>query len=134
MEIEQLKAQSKDFVERVWKFTGERNQQGDLYEGAALNVINYGNKVRVFVENSGRELTNLQVDKTTPVGNYNDFRIVEVRKTGNMVDSIKVLACELPNTAANTQEEKDPKSLYYMLGGLGILIGISGWLLYKKGH
>lgn len=133
MDVEKLKAQSKDAIERVWKFTGERNEKRDLYPGASLNVINYGDDVRVFVKNSGRELSNVKVDKTIPFGNYNEFRILEVRENGNLVDSIKVLACEL-------SEEKTPFSTsisdnnnaYYLIGGVAFLIGLSGWLLYRK--
>lgn len=121
-------AKDATFVERVWRLTGERNEDNDLYHGAELVVNKDGDQPRVFVKNSGRELPNVQMDKTTPYHNFNYFKILEIRQIGNVIDSIKVLASK-----ENPHQEKSAinEATYWLVGGTAFLTSLLGILFYR---
>lgn len=80
LDKEALKAKSHDTAERVWRFTAEPLEHQDLYPGAELELIRDSAQTRFFVVKSGRELPNVQLDKTIPRGNFNHCQILEVRE------------------------------------------------------
>lgn len=131
--IDQLRRQSHHYVERVWKCAGEKNERGDLFEGASLSLKKSGNTIKVYVDNSGRELDTVKPDKTIPEGPFDTYRVVEVRKKGNGIDSLKVLACELPKET-ESGEATDNNSLLPLISAFALVTGFTGalWYFWRK--
>ncbi len=120
------------FFERVWRLTGERNENQDLYSGAILKVRTEGETIRIFLLSSGRELPHLQTDKTTPHGPFNHFKITEVRQKGNRVESIKVLAREWPENSYPITESQRVKGFYLALMGSAFFTGLVSYFILKR--
>ncbi len=116
------------FIERVWRLSGERNENNDLYKGAELMVNRETDDLSVFVKNSGRKLPRIKIDKTTPQNDFNYFKILEIRQSGYVIDSIKVLAGHKFTTKSQSGGEN---ANYWLIGSVAFLSGLAGFLLYR---
>jgi len=115
-------------IERVWYFTGERNENGDLFPGAEIRLLSNADENRIVLTGSGRTLPHIRIDKTTPQLDIDHFKITELREKGNSVLSIKVIAYgPSPNTAKPAQVNP-----YWLIGGVAFLLGAAGLLIYSN--
>lgn len=97
VDVEQLKAQYPGTIERVWQLTYEKNENGDIHEGAELRLDGDGALATPVLKATGRKLYNAHLDRTIPNGHFNYFVITEVRESDNLVTGIKIAAAEIPD-------------------------------------
>ncbi len=127
IDVEQLKAQYPGTIERVWQLTYEKNEQGDIQEGAELRLDGSGALATPVLLNSGRKLYNAHLDRTIPYGHFNYFVITEVHTNEGLVTGIKVAAAEIPK--AETAEPLVGRTYQQDLTIVGVAAFAGGFLL-----
>lgn len=130
IDIERLKAQYPGTIERVWQLTYEKNDQGDIYEGAEIRLDGEGALATPVLINSGRKLYNAHLDRTIPNGSFNYFVITEVHTSEGLVSGIKVAAAEIPKSGDSQPViGKSYKQDIAIIGVAAFAGGIlAGWL------
>ena len=135
IDTEELKTKSIEHVERVWQLTYEKNEHGDIHEGAELELDGSLELATPVLKASKRKLYNAHLDKTIPFGDYNYYVITEVREKDGLIGSFKVLACKLPKSESNSSvsEVKSGSNSFYIIAGSAFAAGLLvGWLINSK--